>query len=135
MKDDFLEKLEAVLERDPRFGKGAYLFVFDALEYTVEKLGKASLPTTEERHISGRDLLQGISEYSLDQYGPLTRAVFAHWGLKCTRDFGEIVFNLVEAGLMSKTDRDAVEDFDEVYDFDEEFDWKRRRPDVKRMAR
>jgi uncharacterized repeat protein (TIGR04138 family) len=134
MNEDFLDKLEAVLAQDPRFHKDAYLFIFDALEYTVKKLGKAELATAAERHISGRDLLMGISEYGLDQFGPLTLAVFTHWGLKQTRDFGQIVFNLVEAGLMSKTDRDNIEDFVEVYSFEEEFNWQRRRADIKRLA-
>ena len=113
MDENFLQSIEDLAERDGRFKKDAYLFIYDALQYTVEKLGKTDLPT-EERHISGRDLLYGISEFALDQLGPLTRSVFAHWGIYKTRDFGEIVFNLVNAKLMSKTERDNIEDFIDI---------------------
>ena len=132
MDENFLQSIEDLAERDGRFKKDAYLFIYDALQYTVEKLGKTDLPT-EERHISGRDLLYGISEFALDQLGPLTRSVFAHWGIYKTRDFGEIVFNLVNAKLMSKTERDNIEDFIDIYDFADEFDWKKRRANFKRL--
>ena len=129
-----LQEIENLAERDGRYKSDAYLFVCDALEYTVQKLGKNKDTLTEEkRHISGRDLLFGISEYSADQFGPLTCSVFAHWGVEQTRDFGEIVFNLVGANLLRKTDEDRIEDFVDVYDFAEEFDWKKRKADLKRL--
>ena len=87
MDNEFLDQIERLAEQHSRFRKEAYLFIYDALQHTVSKLGKASLPR-EQRHISGRDLLQGISEYGLEQFGPLTRMVFAHWGVNATQDFG-----------------------------------------------
>ena len=51
--------------------------------------------------------------------GLLARTVFRMWGINRTDDFGELVFNLVEAGLMSKTDEDSRKDFHAVYDLDE----------------
>ena len=132
MNGELLQDIELLAECDGRYKKEAYLFIYDALQYTVDKLGKASLPK-EQRHISGCDLLYGISEYGMDQFGPLTRSVFAHWGINATRDFGEIVFNLVKSNLMSKTDRDCIEDFTDVYDFAEEFDWKKRKSNFKRL--
>ena len=131
MDDSFLHDIEALAERDGRYSRAAYLFVYDALQHTVEKLGKASMPR-EQRHVSGRDLIYGISEYALAQFGPLTLTVFAHWGIRETRDFGEIVFNLVNDNLMSKTDDDRIEDFTDVFDFHEELDWKRRRSEFRR---
>ena len=86
----------------------------------------------EQRHVSGRDLIYGISEYALNQFGPLTRTVFDHWGIRETRDFGEIVFNLVNDNPTSKTDDDRIEDFTDVFDFDEELDWTRRRSEFRR---
>ena len=130
MERDFLEDLEKVDDADGRFRKEAYLFVFDALQHTVESLGKRDL-SKDRRHVSGKELLSGISTFALDQYGPLTRSVFHHWGLTCTRDFGTIVFNLVDANLMSKTENDTLEDFSEVFNFDEEFDWRRRRAEFR----
>ncbi len=134
MEPKALQEIENLAERDGRYKSDAYLFVYDALGYTVRKLGKNNDTLSEEkRHISGRDLLFGISEYSADQFGPLTRSVFAHWGIEQTHDFGEIVFNLVDANLLRKTAEDRIEDFVDVYDFAEEFDWKKRKADLKRL--
>ena len=134
MEPKTLQEIENLAESDGRYKSDAYLFVYDALGYTVQKLGKNKDTLSEEkRHISGRDLLFGISEYSADQFGPLTRSVFAHWGIEQTRDFGEIVFNLVDANLLRKTAEDRIEDFVDVYDFAEEFDWKKRKADLKRL--
>ena len=131
MDDQFLKDIEDLAESDGRYTKAAYLFIYDALQYTVEKMGKESLPK-QQRHVSGRDLVRAISEYGMDQFGPLTASVFEHWGVRETRDFGEIVFNLVGANMMSKTENDCIDDFVGVYDFADEFDWKKRRAEFKR---
>tara|TARA_B100000686_G_C16184584_1_gene662646 strand:+ start:231 stop:632 length:402 start_codon:yes stop_codon:yes gene_type:complete len=133
MDEQFLKDIEELAEADGRYAKAAYLFIYDALQYTVEKLGKENLPK-QQRHVSGRELVQALSDYGMDQFGPLTASVFEHWGVRETRDFGEIVFNLVGANLMSKTEDDCIEDFTDVYDFDDEFDWKKRRAEFKRGA-
>ena len=133
MDEQFLRDIEELADADGRYNKAAYLFIYDALQYTVEKLGKESLPK-QQRHVSGRDLVQALSEYGMNQFGPLTASVFEHWGVRQTRDFGEIVFNLVGANLMSKTEDDCIEDFTNVYEFDDEFDWKKRRAEFRRGA-
>jgi uncharacterized repeat protein (TIGR04138 family) len=85
--------------------------------FTQEKLKRSD-------HVSGRELLEGIREFGLEQYGPMTLTVFQHWGIRTTEDFGEIVFNLVENGLLKKTEEDSRADFKNVYDFKEVFDNK-----------
>ena len=132
MEEELLGEIDELAERDGKYAKAAYLFIYDALQHTVEKLGKAELPR-DQRHVSGGDLLRGISEYALSQFGPLTQAVIERWGVRETRDFGEIVFGLVEAELMSKTQDDKIDDFVDVYDFSEEFDWKKRRVEFKQQ--
>ena len=126
MKTDWESAVEDIAERDGRYSKEAFFFVYRALDFTVKKMGLAEVEL-ERRHVTGRDLLMGISEYAFDQFGPLTREVLSHWRVHQTRDFGEIVFALVEGDLMGKTERDSIEDFIDVYDFGEEFDWKKRR--------
>ena len=111
---DFYEKVERIVEKDPRYKVAAYAFVMLALNCTLSKLDKP-------RHVTGRELLDGIREFGLAQYGPMTKMVFGYWGVRATRDFGEIVFNLVENKLLGKTEEDRVEDFENVYDFEEEF--------------
>ncbi len=120
----FLRRVEELAEQDNRYKKEVFFFVYASLEYTVSNLEK-------RRHVSGPELLRGISEFGRKQFGPLTRTVFEHWGTRTTLDFGNIVFLLVDAGLMGKTPEDRLEDFTDVYDFDEEFDWKKRRGDRK----
>ena len=45
--------------------------------------------------------------------------VFTMWGIRKTDDFGEIVFNLVEAELMSKTSEDSRADFHDLFDLNQ----------------
>jgi uncharacterized repeat protein (TIGR04138 family) len=122
-----LPKLDDVVRRDPRYAYEAYEFVFAALAHTQKMLGRVPPPEGAETakgvekdyHVSGRQLLDGIRDLALEQFGLMARTVFRMWGIDRTDDFGEIIFNLVEANLMSKTPNDSRRDFHEVYDLDE----------------
>jgi uncharacterized repeat protein (TIGR04138 family) len=112
-----------VIRKDPRYPYEAYEFVFAALHHTQKMLDRippaeGGIPS-ERHHVSGGELLQGIRDLALREFGLMARTVFHLWGIDKTDDFGEIVFNLVEAKLMSKTEDDVREDFREVYDLDE----------------
>jgi uncharacterized repeat protein (TIGR04138 family) len=116
--------LAEVVRRDPRYTYEAYEFLYEALNHTQKMLGR--LPKSEvaegaeePHHVSGPELLAGIRELALREFGFMARTVFRMWGIQSTDDFGEIVFNLVEAGLMSKTDSDTRQDFHDVYDLDQ----------------
>jgi len=117
MKDkiNFLKVVEEIVAKDPRYKVEAYDFVMGALNYTQSKLDKP-------RHVSGGELLEGIREYGLECFGLMTRTVFNNWGVRRTEDFGNIVFNMVDAGLLAKTEEDSIEDFKDGYDFKEAFD-------------
>ena len=116
---EFEEVIRRIVERDPRFKREAYIYLRETLEYTQKMMGK---PTAEEiRHVTGRDLLEGIRRYSIEQYGPMVPTVLGEWGIHNCEDVGEIVFNMVDASLLAKTDTDSREDFKGVYDFDEVF--------------
>ncbi len=113
--------LAEVVRRDPRYAVEAYEFVFEALGYIQRRLGRVPKEKEEgnpKNHVSGRELLEGIRELALREFGLMARTVFNCWGIHKTDDFGEIVFNLVEGGLMSKTEQDTREDFRDVYDFE-----------------
>ena len=73
------------------------------------------------RHVTGQELLDGIRAYALEQFGPMVPTVFEEWGLQNCADFGEIVFNMVEIGLLAKTEKDSREDFKSGYDFEDAF--------------
>jgi uncharacterized repeat protein (TIGR04138 family) len=114
------ELIEQIAQKDGQYKVEAYYFIFGALDFTIRRLG-------EHRHVTGQELLHGISEYAKSEYGPMTKIVFEYWGVRQTEDFGRIVFDLVEAGLMGKTETDSLDDFKHGYDFDEEFVKKYRK--------
>ena len=106
------------------FHRNAYQFVFRALQHTQEKLDRFATSEEEEEqaHITGKELLLGIQEFALEQFGLMTTTVFKVWGIHSTDDFGRMVFELIERGEMRKTDNDELEDFFGVYDFEQVFD-------------
>lgn len=122
----FNAKLEEVVRKDPRYAYEAYEFLFKALNFTQKTLGREPPEEGENQanvdrkhHVSGPELLEGVRALALREFGMLARTVLHMWGIERTDDFGEIVFNLVEAQLMSKTQEDTREDFRGVYDLDE----------------
>lgn len=102
-------------ERNPGFDTRAYLLVLYALTHAMRGL-------PERRHISGRELSEAVREVALERFGLLTRTVLAHWGIRSTEDLGQVVFALVESGVLVKQDGDRLEDFRGVYDFEEAFE-------------
>lgn len=112
------EALTKLLERDPRFHRAAYIFLRDALDYTLKPRKKSGNSTS---HVTGQELLEGLRQHALKTFGPMVPTVFEYWGVRDTADFGAIVFNLVEAGILGKTERDSVEDFRNVYTFHDAF--------------
>lgn len=116
---NFDEALEKILAKDSRFPREAYLFLREALDFTQKLIGRENKGAI--RHVSGQELLDGIRQFGLQQFGPMTATVFEEWGVKNCRDFGDIVFNMVEIGLLAKTEKDSRDDFQNGYDFTETF--------------
>src|SRR3954447_18379350 len=116
-------RLAELVRRDPRFAYEAYEFLFEALAHTQKMLGRQPLPAGQEaeaaHHVSGQQLLDGIRDLALQEFGLMARTVFHLWGIEKTGDFGDIVFNLVEANLMSKQPTDNRDDFRDRYDLDQ----------------
>ncbi len=115
----FEEALAEIATKDPRYSRDAYLFVREALDHTQKTIGKDARGRI--RHVTGQELLSGIREYALQQFGPMTKTVLEEWGVRRCEDFGEIVFNMVEVRWLAKTERDSRADFEGGYDFDEAF--------------
>jgi uncharacterized repeat protein (TIGR04138 family) len=108
-------KILAITERDTRYAYEAYPFVLGGVETAVAALD-------EPRHVSGAELCDSLREIALARFGPLAKDVLNFWGIRATADFGNIVFHLVEAGLLLKTEEDSLADFIDVYDFDAAFE-------------
>ncbi len=116
----FEEAIEHIAAKDLRYHREAYFFLREALNHTQKITGKPP-KKNEVRHVSGQELLNGIREYALQQFGPMTLTVLEEWGIKGCEDFGEIVFNMVEIKLLAKTEKDSREDFRSGYDFHDAF--------------
>lgn len=117
---DFDEVVDQLIAQDARFGRDAYYFVREALDFTQKRITREHRGAARQ-HVTGQELLDGIRQYALQQYGPMTATVLEEWGIKNCRDFGEIVFNMIESGLLAKTDKDSRDDFRHGYDFNDAF--------------
>ncbi len=119
---DFNEIVSLICKEDTRYDRKAYAFMREALDFAVKELKKRDADRCRKSlHVTGAELLMGIRTYALDQYGPLAITVLNSWGINRCGDFGELVFNLIEYNVFSKTDNDRREDFAEIYTFEEAF--------------
>ena len=120
--------LEAICEKDERYKRDAYEFVMEALSFTQKKFRRP-------KHVTGEELLGGIRGLLLDRFGPMTLSVLKHWGIKNTEDFENVVFNLVNNKVLSKTEEDTIESFKKGYDFKEVFGVQYQRQLAKRISK
>jgi uncharacterized repeat protein (TIGR04138 family) len=118
-KLNFGESVDEIVQTEGRYDREAYYFVREGLDFTIKMLKKNSRSTG--RHVSGQELLDGLRRYALEQFGPMARTVLTHWGVDQCEDFGEIVFRMVDKGILGKTEQDTPEDFKGGYDFEEAF--------------
>lgn len=116
---DFEETVGRIVERDPRYHREAYVFLRQGLDY-CHKLLKGD-KAQGERHVSVKQLLDGIRQYALQTYGPMAITVLDEWGVRKCEDLGDIVFNMVEYRLLSTTEKDTREEFAAGFDFHEAF--------------
>jgi uncharacterized repeat protein (TIGR04138 family) len=116
---NFDEAVDQILTKDERFHRDAYGFMREALDFTQKLIGKEN--QGKVRHVTPQELLDGIRQYALAQFGPMAITVFEEWGIRQCKDFGEIVFNMVEIGLLAKTEKDNRDDFQNGYDFTNAF--------------
>lgn len=114
MKQDISNIIELIVHEDPRYHEDAYEFILESLHFTQRKYKRS-------KHVSGKELSEGIKELVMRRFGPMGMTVLKYWGIKTTEDFGNIVFNLVNKKLLSKTEEDCLDDFKNIYDFDRVF--------------
>src|SRR5437867_6938301 len=118
-KIGFAEALDSIVASDLRYQRDAYIFLRDALDFTTKQQKKIKGATV--RHVAGPELLHGVRQYALKEFGPMVVTVFDSWGIHSCEDIGNMVFNLIGAGIFGKTKEDSIEDFKNVYDFREAF--------------
>lgn len=116
---DFDTALNSLLQADPRYERAAYQFVREVLERIQLRLQQRRSRTGCQ--VGAGELLKRIRIDALDQFGPMTCAVFESWGVRSCDDFGEIVFNMMERRIVERGRRDRREDFRQGFDFSEAF--------------
>jgi len=123
------KSLQQLVEDVGLYPPEAYEFIQKGLSFTVGRIHgelKEADPDAKasdaSRHVSGQQLCEGLRDFALNQWGLLARTVLRRWNITSTLDFGRIVFALVDAGHMQKTDDDTLEDFKAVYEFRSAFD-------------
>ena len=115
----FDEALAQILAKDARYHRDAYHFLREALDFTQRNQPRE--PRAKIRHVTGQELLDGIRRFALEQFGPMAVTVLEEWGVRRCEDFGDMVFNMVEARLLAKTEQDSRDDFRGGYDFTDAF--------------
>ena len=114
------------MARSSRYHARAYLFVQQGLDFTVRQehgdIDESEDPRLHEsRHVTGKQLCNGLRDLALKEYGLMARTVLRRWNIRTSKDFGHIVFQMIESGLMHKTPNDCLDDFVGVYDFEDAF--------------
>ena len=118
-KIGFAEALESIVANNPRYHRDGYIFLRDALDFTTTQQKK--IKGVSVRHVTGPELLDGVRQHALKEFGPMVMTVFDSWGIQSCEDVGHMVFNLIGAGVFGKTEEDSIKDFKNVYDFEEAF--------------
>jgi uncharacterized repeat protein (TIGR04138 family) len=119
-KVPFDQSVAKAVAQDPRYAPEAYAFLKDALEFTMR--GRKKVRGRDPDHVTGPELCGGVRDYAVQQYGPMVPTLFETWGIRSTRDIGEMVFNLINAGAFTRSENDRVEDFDNLFDFRDAFE-------------
>ncbi len=115
------EILERVVREDGRYPLEAFTFLLDGLRRAVRQVhGERTDPQTPS-HVTGAQFCHALRDEAIERWGGLARTVLKRWNIHSTMDFGEMVYLLVNNGLMHKTEEDSLEDFRDVYDFEAAF--------------
>jgi uncharacterized repeat protein (TIGR04138 family) len=115
----FEQAVESIIKRDKRYEPQAFLFLKDALDFTLRRITEAN--DGEHRHVTGTELCQGFRDLALHEFGPMAATLLQEWGIRESGDVGEMVFHLIEEGMFGKQDSDRKEDFQGVFDYEEAF--------------
>ena len=115
MSERLERSIEELARQDRRYPPMAYMLVFEGLECAL-----ARLPA--RRHVTPRELAEGVREAALKQWGLLARTVLESWNIRSTGEIGDLVFNLIERKLLVAGAEDNRTQFEDLFDFDEGFD-------------
>ena len=115
----FEHAIDNIVARDRRFDPQAYLFLKDALDFTLKRAAEGNGGAA--RHVTGQELVEGFRDLALQEFGPMASTLMEVWGIRSSRHIGEMVFHLIDEQMFGRQDSDSLDDFDGVIDFDDAF--------------
>jgi len=118
------KSIQEIAKLDGRYSLRAFQFVSEGLGYSVKKFHDINLASDESHHITGKQLCEGLAEFAAEKWGRMAKVTLNQLGIKSTRDFGNIVYLMVENKWMHARPEDTIEEFNDVYDFEEVFEKK-----------
>jgi uncharacterized repeat protein (TIGR04138 family) len=115
------QTIEEIASEDGRYSAEALKFVYEGLGATIRKIKEAD-DEDQPRHITGAEFSRGLARLAIERWGRLSRMVLNQWGVRTTRDLGEIVYLMINQKWMTAQETDTIEDFDDVYNFEDVFE-------------
>ena len=107
---EFHQGVLAIRQQDRRYEAQAYFFIREVLDFTFQHVRPCG-QRLDNRHVHGSEILEGFRLLALREFGPMTMLVMETWGLSRCRDVGNVVYNLIHAGVFTKAEDESVEDF------------------------
>jgi uncharacterized repeat protein (TIGR04138 family) len=115
MSERLEKSIEELARQDRRYPPAAYMLVFEGLERALAKL-------PARRHVTPHELAEGVREVALEQWGLLARSVLESWNVRSAGGIGDLVFNLIERGLLVAGADDSRAQFEDAFDFHDGLD-------------
>jgi len=109
LKKELQKIIETIVIHEKRYSKDAYKFINAAVNYTVAS-------TNAKGHVDAKQLLEGISEFALNEFSLFYEEIFKFWGVNRASDIGNIVFSLIEQKALGASPEDSIEDFNIGFD-------------------
>lgn len=116
----FQEAVEKIVTQNQRYRPDAYLFLREVMDVAVKRQ-KKQRKELQPMHVSATELLEAFRLLALKEFGPMALTLLQYWGIKNSSDVGQIVFNLIEAGVVGKTEDDTLAAFSNGFDFQQAF--------------
>ncbi len=112
MSERLTRSIEELVQQDGRYPPAAYMLVFEGLEVALAKL-------PARRHVTPRELVEGVRDVALRDFGMLAKSVLESWNVHSTGAIGDLVFKLIEKKLLVAGAEDNRTQFEEVFDFED----------------
>ncbi|MCF7729489.1 MAG: hypothetical protein K9M81_03875 [Chthoniobacterales bacterium] len=114
------QAVNIIVDKDTRYRRDAYFFLREVLDFTIKRRRK-NRKLNVTTHVSAVELVEGFRDRALQEFGPMAITVLDYWGIQSSSDIGEMVFHLIEIGILGKTENDTRASFAHLLDFKQVF--------------